>query len=72
MGVIMDKVLFACEECDKKFEFPFKEISDLQDAKCEFCGNENVFIRKFIYENEPDRTPIKTGDRGCGTSGRFK
>jgi DNA replicative helicase MCM subunit Mcm2 (Cdc46/Mcm family) len=69
---VMDKVLFYCYECEHKFEVKYKEIADLPSTKCPKCKSENIFIQKFIYDKEPDRSPIKLGDRGCGTPGRFK
>lgn len=68
----IDKVNFTCEDCKRKFKVEYKEIADLQDLKCKFCKSKNIFITDFIYEKQPDRTPIKLGDRGCGTPGRFK
>ena len=68
----MDKVIFHCEDCGKSFETEYKEIADLPGTKCPKCNSENIFIRDYIYEIEPDRSPIQLGSRGCGTSGRFK
>jgi DNA-directed RNA polymerase subunit RPC12/RpoP len=72
MGLGMDKAEFVCEDCNKKFIVHYKEIADLQGAKCKFCKSKDIFLRKIVYEKEPDRKPIQLGDRGCGTPGRFK
>lgn len=68
----IDKIEFVCDNCNKKFIVIYKEIADLQGLVCKFCKSDKLFIKEFIYEKEPDRTPIKLGDRGCGTPGRFK
>jgi hypothetical protein len=68
----MDKVVFHCEDCNKPFTIEYDEIADLPGAICPKCKGDHIFIRKFVYNKEPDRTPIKLGDRGCGTPGRFK
>lgn len=68
----MDKVKLWCSECEHKFTFEYNEIADLLKAKCPKCKSDKLFCQEFKYEKEPDRTPIKLGDRGCGTPGRFK
>lgn len=68
----MDKVIFHCEECDTSTTIEYEEISDLVWVVCSKCGSDHIFIRKFNYKESPDKTPIKLGDRGCGTPGRFK
>jgi hypothetical protein len=67
-----DKAIFHCESCDKTFTIEFNEVADLPGTICPKCKSDNIFIRDYIFEKEPDRTPIKLGDRGCGTPGRFK
>ena len=68
----MDKAIFHCEDCDKTFTIDYNEIADLSEVKCPKCKGEYIFIREYIYEKEPDRTPIQLGTCGCGTPGRFK
>jgi len=68
----MDKVIFRCSDCEHEFKFEYKEVADFPKVKCPKCKSNNLFITDYIYDTEPDRTPIKLGDRGCGTPGRFK
>jgi len=67
-----DIARFHCEDCDKSFDISFDSIADLPKTKCTYCKSDNIFIREFKYEIEPDRTSPTFGSRGCGTSGRFK
>lgn len=68
----MDEIKFYCFECEHIFIEEYNEIADLPALKCPKCKSNNIFCREFIYEKEVDRTPLKLGDRGCGTPGRFK
>ena len=68
----MDKVKFYCSECEHIFYHEYKEIADLHIVKCPTCKSLDIFCREFIYDKEPDRTPLKLGNNGCGTPGRFK
>ena len=72
MRLMSDIVKFYCENCGKFFDVAFDEVADLQETKCKYCKSDNIFIREFKYEIEPDRTLPTFGSRGCGTSGRFK
>jgi len=67
-----DKVKVYCQTCEKEYIIPFNETSDLFGLKCKKCGSDDISYRDFIYEIEPDSTPLRMGERGCGTSGRFK
>ncbi|MBE3094314.1 MAG: hypothetical protein IMZ52_04725 [Actinobacteria bacterium] len=67
-----DKVKVNCHACNKEYFIEFNEVHELFGRKCEKCGSDEIFYQEIIYEVEPDRTPVKTGERGCGTSGRFK
>jgi len=68
----MDKAVFVCSACGKEFTIEYNEIADLPSVVCPKCKSDWIFIERFIYDKKPDTTPIKTGDRGCGTPGRFK
>jgi len=67
----MDKYTLYCGTCNKKFFLETNDLDEVRNSICKFCKGNDIFIQDVDYEVEPDRTPIKTGSRGCGTSGRF-
>lgn len=70
--LVMNKALFQCELCNNHFYIEFKEVADLPNSVCPKCGNDNIFITDYEFEEELDKEPLKLGTRGCGTPGRFK
>jgi DNA replicative helicase MCM subunit Mcm2 (Cdc46/Mcm family) len=65
----MDKVIIECDDCNHKETIEFDSLMEIGDKmkKCKKCGSENVYTLDFIWEKEPDRTPIKMGNGGCGS-----
>lgn len=67
----MNRVRVHCSKCDKIFHWDFDETSELFQRICEKCGSEDIFYQEFEWE-EKDETPLRLGERGCGTPNRFK